>query len=248
MKFEVPQRQQLASERTSLTLFAPAPSSISFVPLTRNLSLADPSPYPGVDRPLRGNCHPLFCAPEGAGRGLLSARGSLKTRRVPQKAVLRTECLRKRVAYHRRLFCAPNICSVPKKGVSGTEYHSRTRKACSAHRVPLKMHRVPQEPVFCTARIFRTTGGPLRYRMPQTRRSHILRRRLPRHQHHHYGHPPHGSRLGQETTALRKNLRNFFKKLRELSRSFFIFVPNKYRNTQCKLFTTNTTNSWNLPR
>ena len=46
MKFEVLQRQQLASERTSLTLFAPAPSTISFVPLTRNLSLADPSPYP----------------------------------------------------------------------------------------------------------------------------------------------------------------------------------------------------------
>ena len=44
--FEVPQRQQLASERTSLTLFAPSPSTISFVPLTRNLSLADPSPYP----------------------------------------------------------------------------------------------------------------------------------------------------------------------------------------------------------
>ena len=46
MKFEVPQRQQLASERTSLTLFAPAPSTISLVPLTRNLSLADSSPYP----------------------------------------------------------------------------------------------------------------------------------------------------------------------------------------------------------
>ena len=27
-------------------MFAPAPSTISFVPLTRNLSLADPSPYP----------------------------------------------------------------------------------------------------------------------------------------------------------------------------------------------------------
>ena len=135
-------------------------------------------------------------------------------------------------------------CCVP----GAPENASRTTEGCSAHRVPLKMRRVPQEPVFCTARIFRTTGGPLRYRMPQTRRSHILRRRLPRHQHHHYGHPPHGSRLGQETTALRKNLCNLFKKLRELSRSFFIFVPNKYRNTQCKLFTTNTTNSWNLPR
>ena len=59
MKFEVPQRQQLASERTSLTLFAPALSTTSFVPLTRNFSPAAPSPYPGVDRPLRGNCHPL---------------------------------------------------------------------------------------------------------------------------------------------------------------------------------------------
>ena len=46
MKFEVPQRRQLASERTPLSLFAPAPSTISFVPLTRNLSLADPSPCP----------------------------------------------------------------------------------------------------------------------------------------------------------------------------------------------------------
>ena len=33
-----PQRQQLASERTPLTLFAPAPSTVSCVPLTRNLS------------------------------------------------------------------------------------------------------------------------------------------------------------------------------------------------------------------
>ena len=48
VKFEVQQRQQLASERTSLTLFAPAPSTISFVPLTRNLSPADPSPAPST--------------------------------------------------------------------------------------------------------------------------------------------------------------------------------------------------------
>ena len=43
--------------------------------------------------------------------------------------------------------------------LAAVEYHSRTREACSAHRVPLKMHRVPQEPVLRTARIFRTTGG-----------------------------------------------------------------------------------------
>ena len=47
VKFEVPQRQQLASERTSLSLFAPAPSTISFVPLTRNLSPANPTPSEG---------------------------------------------------------------------------------------------------------------------------------------------------------------------------------------------------------
>ncbi len=53
---------------------APSPSTISFVPLTRNLPPAAPSlapstalgtrngPRPGVDRPLRGNCHPLSCA------------------------------------------------------------------------------------------------------------------------------------------------------------------------------------------
>ena len=61
VKFEVPQRQQIASgkrrifggapyqkrlplTRTPLTLSALAPSIISFVPLTRNLSLAAPSP------------------------------------------------------------------------------------------------------------------------------------------------------------------------------------------------------------
>ena len=32
--------------------------------------------------------------------------------------------------------------------------------------MPPKIRRVPQEPVFCTARIFRTVGVPLRYRMP----------------------------------------------------------------------------------
>ena len=39
-----------------------------------------------------------------------------------------------------------------------------------------------------------------------------------------------------------------FQKIAGTFTQFFIFVPNKYRNTQCKLFTTNTTNSWNLPR
>ena len=35
VKFEVPQRQQLASEGTPLTLFAPAPSTVSCVPRSK---------------------------------------------------------------------------------------------------------------------------------------------------------------------------------------------------------------------
>ena len=35
---------------------------------------------------------------------------------------------------------------------------------------PLKMRRVPQEAFLSTARIFRTIGGPLRYRMPQSQK------------------------------------------------------------------------------
>ena len=36
--------------------------------------------------------------------------------------------------------------------------------------MPLKTRRVHQEAVFSTARIFRTIGGPLRYRMPQSQK------------------------------------------------------------------------------
>ena len=77
-----------------------------------------------------------------------------------------------------RLFSGHLACPVPEKGVSGTEYLLRTRNACFLHRMPLKMRRVPQEPVFCTARIFRTVGGPLRYRMPPCHHSYT-----PNHQH-----------------------------------------------------------------
>ena len=73
-----------------------------------------------------------------------------------------------------RLFSGHLACPVPEKGVSNTEYPSCTGNACFLHRMSQKMRRVPQEPVFCTARIFRTVGGPLRYRilrMPEKRRA-----------------------------------------------------------------------------
>ena len=47
--------RQLIPERTPLTLFAPAPPTVSYV-VCDHLSPAGPAPYPcpGVDRPLRG--------------------------------------------------------------------------------------------------------------------------------------------------------------------------------------------------
>ena len=180
----------------------------------------------------------LFCAPEGAGGGCCVPVAPENAPRTTQEPVFRT---RISAPYQRRGFPVPNITSVPEKPIFYTECF---RKRVAYHR----------RGFLRTARIFRTTGGLLRYRMPQTQRSHILRRRLPRHQHPHYSHALitdirlMEAAWDKKQPLCGKNLCNFFKKLRELSRSFFIFVPNKYRNTQCKLFTTNTTNSWNLPR
>ena len=66
-----------------------------------------------------------------------------------------------------RLFSGHLACPVPEKGVSGTEYPSCTVEACFLHRMLPKMRRVPEEAFLSTARIFRTVGGPLRYRISQ---------------------------------------------------------------------------------
>ena len=58
-----------------------------------------------------------------------------------------------------------SVNPVPQEGVFGTEYLFRTESACFLHREPLKTRRVHQEPLYGTARPFRTPGGPLRYRM-----------------------------------------------------------------------------------
>ena len=54
---------------------------------------------------------------------------------------------------------------VPREAVLRTEYPFCTGNACFLHREPLKTRRVHQEPLYGTARPFRTPGGPLRYRM-----------------------------------------------------------------------------------
>ena len=55
---------------------------------------------------------------------------------------------------------------VPQEGVSGTEYHSRTREACFLHREPLKMHRVPEKGVSGTEYHSRTREGCFAHRVP----------------------------------------------------------------------------------
>ena len=181
---------------------------------------------------------PIFRCARRGGRGLPRARGPLKTHRVPHRSQFfaheylfgtREGGFRYRISlpYRRSLFCAP----------SAPENASRTPGGLLRYRAHIPYHRRPSPVPNATNTTqshpaVQTTASST----PSLQPSASLRT------------SPHGSRLGQETTALRKNLCNFFEKLRELSRSFFIFVPNKYRNTQCKLFTTNTTNSWNLPR
>ena len=73
-----------------------------------------------------------------------------------------------RPVHHEAVFGAPGLS---RTGEGGFRYRISLpyRKSLFLHRMPLKMRRVPQEPVFCTARIFRTVGGPLRYRMPTSR-------------------------------------------------------------------------------
>ena len=53
--------------------------------------------------------------------------------------------------HHRAFFC--------------TEFPFGTGNACFLHRMPQKTRRVHQEPLYGTARPFRTPGSPLRYRM-----------------------------------------------------------------------------------
>ena len=55
-----------------------------------------------------------------------------------------------------------NICSVPEKGVSGTEYHSCTRKAYFLHRVP--QNAVLKKASYGTRRFFKGAKQPT----PQT--------------------------------------------------------------------------------
>ena len=80
---------------------------------------------------------------------------------------------RKCIRWSRRLFSAPlKMRRVPEKAVSGTEYPSRTRKACFLHQMLPKMRRVPQEAFLSTECVFRTVGACFWYgALPKTHRT-----------------------------------------------------------------------------
>ena len=161
MKFEVPQRQQLASERTSLTLFAPAPSTISFVPLTRNLSLADPSPSEG-GQASQMQLPPASKYPSIAQRAPCSNRQTgqrvsvreIRYRKQPPM-VRNTHSVLKKASYGTRRIFGSIRCkkqastvrkrySVQKTGSCGTEWVFKgTRCAEQAHMVRLASRNDP---------------------------------------------------------------------------------------------------------
>ena len=71
-----------------------------------------------------------------------------------------------------RLRGHPLLCLIPSERGTFRALKRRPVRQRAGHSLgnrlfcgPLKMRRVPQEPVLRTARIFRTTGGLLRYRM-----------------------------------------------------------------------------------
>ena len=153
--------------------------------------------------------------------------------------------------YQRSLFCAP----------SAPENASRTTGGGFRYRISLPYHRslffTPGAPENAP----RTTGACFLHRahIPYHRRPSPVPNATNTTQSHPAAQTTASSTPSLRTSASWKppGTRNnrfaekplqLFQKIAGTFTQFFIFVPNKYRNTQCKHFTTNTTNSWNLPR
>ena len=140
--FEVPQRQQLASERTSLTLFAPAPSTISSVPLTRNLSLANPSPTRGGQASQRQ-------LPPASKYPSIAQRAPCSNRQTGQRVSVRE------IRYRKQPPTVRNTHSVLKKASWGTRRIFRSIR-CKKQAFPVrKGYSVPKTAASGTRRIFK---------------------------------------------------------------------------------------------
>ena len=138
MKFEVPQRQQLASKRTSLTLFAPAPSTISSVPLTRNLSLANPSPT-------RGGQASQKQLPPASKYPSIAQRAPCSNRQTGQRVSVREIRYRKQPPTVRKEYSVPEIAS------SGTRRIFRDIR-CKKQAFPVRKGYSVRKTGFCGTR------------------------------------------------------------------------------------------------
>ena len=114
-------------------------------PLRRNL----PLPRPGVDRPLRGNCHPLSCTPDNQVRCVF---GSAPYQKPPSTVRNMRAVLKKASWGTRRIF----------RGVRCKKQASTVRKGYS----------VPETHSYGTGRVFRGAKQPT----PQTVDSLLLHR------------------------------------------------------------------------
>ena len=142
MKFEVPQRQQLASERTSLSLFAPAPSTISFVPLTRNLSPANPSPTRGGQASQRQ-------LPPASKYPSIAQRAPCSNRQTGQRVSVRE------IRYRKQASTVRNSHSVLKKASWGTRRIFRGIRCKKQASTVRKRYSVPETASSGTRRIFK---------------------------------------------------------------------------------------------
>ena len=159
MKFEVPQRQQLASERTSLTLFAPAPSTISFVPLTRNLSLANPSPTRGGQASQRQ-------LPPASKYPSIAQRAPCSNRQTGQRVSVRE------IRYRKQPPTVRNTHSVLKKASWGTRRIFRGIRCKKQASTVRKRYSVPKTAASGTRCIFK---GALNSLLPH--RMHFRKRK-----------------------------------------------------------------------
>ena len=152
MKFEVPQRQQLASKRTSLTLFAPAPSTISSVPLTRNLSLANPSPTRGGQASQRQ-------LPPASKYPSIAQRAPCSNRQTGQRVSVRE------IRYQKQTSTVRNTHSVFKKASWGTRRIFRG--------LPCQKQQLPTGRSFCARKSPRSLCS-LRRPLPLLLRRHSV--------------------------------------------------------------------------
>ena len=152
-------------ERTSLTLFAPAPSTISFVPLMRNLSPAAPFPTPSKalgtrNRLLRyGICVPCKKQPPRVRDAFSKALGAQKQAptvrkrySVPKTPSSGTRRVFRGTRYQKQASTVQNMRAVRKTGSYGTRRIFRSSPCSKQASMVRERYSVPEKPSYGTER------------------------------------------------------------------------------------------------